>query len=116
MAASSTCPSVKQHLAAIRMLMDWMVTGHVIKVNPAAPVKGPKHIVKKGKTHVLSTEDARFLLERIPVEREAEGTKELLLIGLRDRARIALMIYSFARISAVLGMRMEYYYIERIAI
>src|SRR3954447_21910210 len=61
-------PSVKQHLAAIRMLLDWMVTGQVIRVNPAASVKAPKHIVRKGKTHVLSTDDARTLLESIPVK------------------------------------------------
>ena len=55
-------PSVKQHLAAIRMLFDWLVTGQVIPMNPASSVKGPKHVVKKGKTHVLSTDDARTLL------------------------------------------------------
>jgi site-specific recombinase XerD len=94
-------PSVKQHLAAIRMLMDWMVTGQVIRMNPASSVKGPKHVVKKGKTHVLSTEDARHLLESIDAST---------LIGLRDRALIATMVYSFARVSAVLDMRVEDYY------
>jgi site-specific recombinase XerD len=104
-------PSVKQHLAAIRMLCDWLVTGQVIPMNPAASVKGPKHVVKKGKTHVLSTDDARSLLESIPTERTAEGGKEVPdLIGLRDRALIATMVYSFARISAVLAMRVEDYY------
>ena len=94
-------PSVKQHLAAIRMLCDWLVTGQVIPMNPAASVKGPKHVVKKGKTHVLSTEDARHLLESI------DGST---IIGLRDRALIATMVYSFARISAVLAMKVEDYY------
>lgn len=49
-----SAPTVKQHLAAIRMLFDWLVTGHVVRVNPAWSVRGPKHVVKKGKTPVLS--------------------------------------------------------------
>src|SRR5690348_12024108 len=47
-------PTVKQHLAAIRMLFDWLVTGHVMASNPAHSVRGPRHSVKKGKTPVLS--------------------------------------------------------------
>jgi site-specific recombinase XerC len=42
-------PSVKQHLAALRMLFDWLVVGHVIEVNPAHAVRGPKHVVKKAR-------------------------------------------------------------------
>jgi site-specific recombinase XerD len=104
-------PSVKQHLAAIRMLCDWLVTGQVIPMNPAASVKGPKHVVKKGKTHVLSTDDARTLLESIRAIRTDKGGNEVPdLMGLRDRALIATMVYSFARISAVLAMRVEDYY------
>jgi site-specific recombinase XerD len=104
-------PSVKQHLAAIRMLCDWLVTGQVIPMNPAASVKGPKHVVKKGKTHVLSTDDARTLLESIKIERKDKaGNTVQDLVGLRDRALIATMVYSFARISAVLAMRVEDYY------
>ena len=38
-------PSVKQHLAAIKMLFDWMVTGQIVPFNPAAAVRGPKHVV-----------------------------------------------------------------------
>jgi hypothetical protein len=43
-------PTVKQHLAAIRMLFDWLVTGGVLASNPAASVRGPKHVIKRGKT------------------------------------------------------------------
>jgi hypothetical protein len=43
-------PTVKQHLAAIRMLFDWLVTGQVVATNPAHSVRGPKHVVKTGKT------------------------------------------------------------------
>jgi integrase len=77
-------PSVKQHLAAIRMLFDWLVTGQVMPTNPAHAVRGPKHSVKKGKTSVLAAEEMRTLLDSIDA-----GT----LIGLRDRALIALMGY-----------------------
>ena len=98
-------PSVKQHLAAIRMLFDWLVTGQVVPFNPAASVRGPKHVVKRGKTLVLAATDARHLLDSIvPVESEAS------LIDLRDRALIGVMVYSFARIGAVVGMRVEDYY------
>ena len=58
-------PTVKQHLAAIRMLFDWMVTGQIIPGNPAHAVRGPKHSVKKGKTSVLSAEEMGQLLSSI---------------------------------------------------
>ena len=94
-------PTVKQHLAAIRMLFDWMVTGGVLAVNPASAVRGPKYIIKKGKTPVLTPEEARLLLDSIDVSE---------LSGLRDRALLAMMVYSFARVSAVVGMNVEDYY------
>ena len=49
-------PTVKQHLAAIRMLFDWLVTGQIVATNPAHSVRGPKHVVKTGKTTVLTGE------------------------------------------------------------
>src|SRR5271157_5339603 len=70
-------PSVKQHLAAIRMLFDWLVVGQVVAVNPASPVRGPKYSVKKGKTAVLSAAEARTLLDSI-----ASASH----VALRDRA------------------------------
>jgi integrase/recombinase XerD len=94
-------PSVKQHLAAIRMLFDWMVTGGFLPFNPAASVRGPKYVVKKGKTPVLTPEEARVLLDSIDISE---------LSGLRDRALIGVMVYSFARVSAVVGMNVEDYY------
>jgi len=93
-----SAPSTKQKLAAIRMLFDWLVTGHVMRLNPAMSVRGPKHVVKKGKTPVLSPEQARELIDNIPTTTMA---------GLRDRALIGLMIYSFARIGAALTMNVE---------
>ena len=103
-------PTVKQHLAAIRMLFDWLVTGQVIPSNPAHSVRGPKHSVKKGKTSVLSAEEMRTLLDSIKVQ-DKKG--QPILIGLRDRAFIALMGYTFARVGAVIGMKVEDYYIQK---
>jgi integrase/recombinase XerD len=94
-------PSVKQHLAALRMLFDWLVIGQVIAVNPAHAVRGPAHVVKKGRTPVLEREEARALIESI------DATTR---IGLRDRALIATMIYTFARIGAVLQMNVGDYF------
>ncbi len=96
-----SAPTVKQHLAAIGMLFDWMVSGGVLSVNPAAAVRGPKHVVKKGKTPVLTAEEARTLLDSIDTSH---------IVGLRDRALLSVMLFSFARIGAVLGMRVEDYY------
>ncbi|HOC01733.1 MAG TPA: tyrosine-type recombinase/integrase, partial [Verrucomicrobiota bacterium] len=107
-------PAVKQHLAAIRMLLDWLVVGQVMPFNPASSVRGPKHVVKRGKTPVLSTEDARRLLDSIPLTRKGlhpeEKDEVADLVGLRDRAFIGVMVYSFARVSAVCAMKVEDYY------
>ena len=103
-------PTVKQHLAAIRMLFDWLVTGQVMPTNPAHSVRGPKHSVKKGKTSVLSAEEMGALLASIKLQ-DKKG--RVILIGLRDRAIIGLMGYTFARIGAVLSMKVEDYYIQK---
>ena len=47
-------PTVKQHLAAIRHLFDWLVTGQIMPVNPAASVRGPRHVVRSGNFHEVS--------------------------------------------------------------
>jgi len=98
-----SAPTVKQYLAAIRHLFDWLVMGQVVSVNPAASVRGPSHVVKAGKTPILDSEEARHLLDSIDTSTHA---------GLRDRALIALMIYSFARIGAALGMKVEDVYTQ----
>jgi integrase/recombinase XerD len=94
-------PTVKQHLAAIRVLCDWLVVTQVLPTNPAAAVRGPKHIVTKGKTPVLTAGEARTLLDRIPTRT---------IVGLRDRALIGVLVYSFARVSAVVGMQRQDYF------
>ncbi len=96
-----SAPTVKQHLAAVRMLGDWLVVNQVLPVNPAAAVRGPKHVVTKGSTPVLSPAEARKLLDSIDT-----GA----LAGLRDRALLSVMLYSFARVSAVLWMRRQDYF------
>ena len=96
-------PTVKQHLAAIRMLFDWLVTGQIVANNPATSVRGPKHVVKRGKTPVLTADEARTLLDSIDTSS---------VIGLRDRALIGVMVYSFARVSAATSMKVEDFYAE----
>jgi integrase/recombinase XerD len=97
--------TVMQHLAALRMLLDWLVAGHVLDVNPAHAVRGPKYVVKKGKTPVLTAEEARELLDSIAITRNTPGangtaSEEPDLAGLRDRALIGVMVYTFARVRA----------------
>ena len=70
-------PTIKQHLAAIRRLFDWLVIGQVVPTNPATSVRGPTHIVRTGKTPVLQPAEARQLLDTIDTST---------LRGLRDRA------------------------------
>jgi site-specific recombinase XerD len=98
---SGAAPTVKQHLAAIRMLFDFLVTGQIVPMNPAASVRGPKYVVKRGKTPVLKADQARTLLDSIKTDS---------IIGLRDRALIGLMCYTFARVSAAARMNVQDYY------
>ena len=93
-----SAPDVKQQLAAIRMLFDFLITGQVLPHNPAAAVRGPKHVVKTGVTPVLDGGEWRKLLDAIPTETVRD---------LRDRALIATLTYSFARIGAALKMKVE---------
>src|SRR5208337_4838912 len=62
-------PTVKQHLAAVRMLFDWLVVGQILAANPAHAVRGPKHVVNRGKTTVLTAEQARELIDSISLTR-----------------------------------------------
>jgi site-specific recombinase XerD len=95
--------TVKQRLAAIRHLFDWLVTGQVVLHNPATSVRGPSHTARQGKTPVLNPTEARQLLDSIDVSTP---------IGLRDRALIALMVFSFARVGAALATRVEDVYTQ----
>ena len=100
----SSVPTIKQHLAAIRKLYDWLVTGQVIPHSPATSVRGPAHVVTTGKTPILSKDQARLLIDSIDISTIA---------GLRDRALIGVMVYSFARVSAVVTMQIQDYFQDR---
>src|ERR1700687_6108020 len=89
-------PTVKQHLAAIRQQFAYLTSGGILDANPAASVRGPKYVVKRGKTPVLAAAGASQLLDSIESDT---------LIGLRDRALVGVMVYSFARVGAAVAMK-----------
>lgn len=99
-----SAPTVKQHLACLRMLFDWLVTGQVLPTNPAHAVRGPRHSVSKGTTPVISSAEARELLDSMDAST---------VVGLRDRALVAVMAFTFARVSAVVGLKVEDYYPQK---
>jgi integrase/recombinase XerD len=115
-----SAPSVKQHLAALRGLFNWLVVKQVVPENPALFVKGPRFSRQTGVTPILEAEQMRALLDSIPVTREVKipkkhggGVKVVADVkGLRDRAVIAIMAYTFARVSAVAGLELGDYRIE----
>jgi site-specific recombinase XerD len=86
------------------MLFDWLVTGQVMPSNPAHSVRGPRHSVDKGATPVISSEEARELLDSM------DATS---LVRLRDRALVAVMAFTFARVSAVVDLKVEDYYPQK---
>jgi integrase/recombinase XerD len=100
LAATLAPLSVKQHLAALKHWFDWLVTGHVLDSNPAQAVRGPRYSQESGKTPVLEKDEARALLASIDPSA---------VIGARDRALIAVMLFSYARVGAVLRMKVRDY-------
>jgi site-specific recombinase XerC len=84
---------VKQQLAAMRMLFDCLVTGQVVPMNPAAAVRGPKHVVK--------TEGGQCSIPLNGVASSRASPPKLCRIDLRDRALIAtlspILLRGFAR-------------------
>lgn len=95
-----TPPSVKLHLSALNHWCDKLVLGHVLAVNPVHAVRGPRYSQEKGKTPVFEAADAKRLLTSID---------RATLAGARDSALLAVMLFSFARIGAVLKMRVRDY-------
>ena len=91
----------KLYLSALRHFFDVLVQRHVTLLNPAASVRGPRLKVVEGKTPEIGIENARKLLDSLDI-----GT----LVGLRDRAIIAVMIYTAARVSAVSKMNVRDFY------
>lgn len=95
-AAGKSKATVKLHLAAIRNWMRWLTEHGVLDRNPASEVRGPKLVVREGKTPALSRDQARALLASL------DGSD---VMSLRDRAMIGVMLFAWARVSAVCGMR-----------
>jgi integrase/recombinase XerD len=90
-------PSKKVHLAAIRAFFDVLVRRHVIVLNPALSVRTERYSVAEGRTPQISVEQSRQLLTDIRLETVADY---------RDRALIAVLIYTAARAGAVAKLRL----------
>ncbi len=101
--SGQTIPTIKARLAAVRMLFQALTRERILRSNPAAVVRGPKYSIRRGKTPVLSAAETRQLLDSIPADT---------IVGLRDRAFIAAMVYSFARVGAVTALRVEDVFIQ----
>ena len=67
----------------------------------AAPVRGPKEVVRKGKTPVLTAAEVSALFKNIPIDS---------VVGLRDRALISVMLHAFARLEAAVSMDVADFY------
>lgn len=94
-----TAPTKKQHLAAIRGLFDRLVNRHAVPLNPAASVRVARYQVIEGKTPEITVDQARRLLKSINIAT---------VVGLRDRAAIAIMIYTIARVGAVAKLKVKH--------
>ncbi|MGL4461275.1 MAG: tyrosine-type recombinase/integrase [Planctomycetia bacterium] len=92
-----SAPTKKQHLAALRRLFDLLVVRHVVVLNPAASVRTERYEVVEGKTPDIAVDTARLLLKSI------DATN---VVGLRDRAVLATLVYTAARVGAVAKLRM----------
>jgi integrase/recombinase XerD len=91
-------PTKKLHLAALRKFFDRMVNRHAVVLNPAATVKTDRYSVVEGKTPEISADQARILLKSIDTSS---------LVGLRDRAVLAVLVYTTARVGAVARLTMK---------
>ena len=103
-ASGLSAPTVKQRLAALNGLFESLLVQRIISSNPVRLVKGPRHVISKGRTPVLSGEEMVQLLEAIDTST---------LIGKRDRAMIGTMAYSFARIGAVTALKVEHVFHQK---
>jgi len=97
---SGSLPTVKQHFSALRMLFAWFVERGITERNPVREVKTAKFSRGEGKTPALSVEEVQQLFESFDTES---------LVGLRDRALIGVMAYTFARVEAATSIRIRDY-------
>jgi site-specific recombinase XerD len=97
----ASIPTKKLHLAALKGIFDALVVRHAVLLNPAASVRAERYSVVEGKTPAIAIEQARALLGSIAVSYATEDGPQPDLVGLRDRAVIAILIYTAARVGAV---------------
>src|SRR5437667_688061 len=91
----------KQHLAALRHFFDGLVMRHGILLNPALSVRGERYQVVESKTPEITVKDARTLLASMDTSR---------VVGLRDRAIVAILIYTASRAGAVAALKRGSFY------
>jgi site-specific recombinase XerD len=95
-AKSTSIATRNQHLSALRHFFDAQVKRHAIVLNPALSVRGERYSVVEGKTPEISIEQARQLLS---------GPDSSHVVGLRDRAILAILVYTISRAGAVSGLK-----------
>ena len=91
-------PSVRQHFAAIKSLFSHLHLEGVLSHNPTAAVKGPRFSQTEGKTPAFEEAEIQLLLNSIETDT---------LVGLRDRALLSTLFYSFSRVSAVTSLKLR---------
>jgi site-specific recombinase XerD len=91
-------PTKKLHLSAIRRFCDLLVQRHVMLLNPALSVRTERYSSLEGKTPEITREQARRLLDSIPLQSPADR---------RDKAVLATLIYTAARVGAVAKLRLR---------
>ena len=96
-------PTIKIHISALRKCFDHLVSEHVVAINPARSVESPRHVVRVGLTPVLDAVQTRSLLDSIPLDN---------ICGLRDRAIIGTMVFTFGRVGAVVAMDVKDYHLS----
>src|ERR1700758_1149317 len=88
-------------MAAIRMLFSWLTEKGVLAMNPAREVKTERFSRTEGKTPAFVEGEVQKLLDAIEISTHT---------GLRDRALLGVLAYTFARIDAVVNLKVEDYY------
>jgi integrase/recombinase XerD len=94
-------PTVQQHLAALRMFFSWLTEKGVLAMNPAREVTAPKFNRTEGKTPAFADGEVKKVLESIDVSQA---------VGLRDRAFLGVLAYTFARVGAVTNLKVKDYF------
>jgi site-specific recombinase XerD len=91
----------RQHLAAVRLLFDHLLEKGVVELNPAARAKPPRLERERAHTPVFEHNEIKAFLQAIKLES---------LIDKRDKALFAVLLYGWARVSAVAALKVEHYY------